>query len=219
MSAPAPAPTTPPAAPRRRRRWLFVPLMLLLMMLVALVWAYLRGTSAETEPRNPTGPADPPVSQLYRSPEGHTTVRAAVVVARPRKKVWEVVRDFDHYGDVLGNYLKDVKAEPGDDGTRVVSGEAKSLFTGYWKFQMTAHEDDKDAAAWRVWWKEQGDGEVRVNNGGWTLTETAPGETLLVLELEAEVRNAPTWLLRNFFLYRLREAVASVKSYVEAKKE
>jgi uncharacterized membrane protein len=188
--------------------------MLLVLMLVTFVWAYLRGAVAETEERNPAGPADPPVSQLYRNPDGHVAVRAAVVVPRPREKVWAVVRDFDHYGDVLGAYLKDVKATPAEGGGWAVSGEAKSMVVGYWKFEMLAHEDRKGSGPWRLWWKEESGGEVRLNNGGWTLTELSPDETLLVLELEAEVRGAPTWLLRNFFLYRLRDAVARVKDHL-----
>src|SRR5262245_8259021 len=129
MSAPAPS---PPAARRpRRRRWLMVPLALLLLVLVGVVWAYARGTSSAATPRNPASASDPPVSQLYRTPDGQTTVRAAVLVPHPRQKVWEVVTDFAHYGDVLP-YVKDVTAEKGPEDVTVVSGEAKSAFRGYW---------------------------------------------------------------------------------------
>lgn len=220
MSAPPPTPATPSPAPEPRRRpWMLVPLMLLLFVLITVVWAYLRGTSAETEEHNPNSATDPPVSQLHRSGSGHTAVRAAVIIAQPRQKVWEVVSDFDRYGDVLGDYVRDVKATKNQDGTWAVKGEAKALFSGYWTFEMTARAENEQGRPWRLWWQEQGDGEVRLNRGAWTLTELTPNETLLALELEAEVKGAPTWVLRNFFLYRLREAVAAVKKHVEAKKE
>jgi len=108
MSAPSPA--AAPAPRPRRRRWVLVPLALLLLLLVALLWAYVRGTSAETEARNPAKPSDPPISQLHRTPDGYVAVRAAVIVPQPRQKVWEAVTDFAHYGDFLP-YVKDVTSE------------------------------------------------------------------------------------------------------------
>ena len=156
------APPSPPAPRPRRRRWLFVPLTLVVLMLVVLLWAYVRGTSSDPVARNPARPSDPPVSQLYRTADGHTTVRAAVLVSQPRQKVWDVVTDFDHYGDVLQAYMRDVTAERQPDGTKLVKGEAKSTFAGYWKFELTAHEDKGDRAgpvvlggaadrSWREW--------------------------------------------------------------------
>lgn len=207
MSASTPAPAPKPA---RRRRWAVVPVVLLLLLLAALAWAYARGTGAESEARDPSGAADPPVSQLLRREDGHVTVRASVVVPSPRQKVWDVVTDFANYGDLLP-YVKGVTAEGRKDGTKLVKGEAKSAVSGYWAFELKAHEE-KHEPAWRVWWKEKGEGEVLVNDGGWTLYEHGPGETLLVLELEAEVRGTPTWVLRNFFLYRLRRVVAAVRA-------
>jgi len=70
-----------------------------------------------------------------------------------------------------------------------------------------------------VWWQEKGEGEVRVNRGGWTLEDAGADQTLLILELDAEVKSTPTWVLRNFFLYRLRQVLAAVKTHLEAKTE
>jgi ribosome-associated toxin RatA of RatAB toxin-antitoxin module len=212
MSTPSPAPAPRP----RRRRWVFVPLTLLLLLLIAFTWAYVRGTSAETEVRNPATASDPPVSQLHRTPDGYVAVRAAVILPQPRQKVWEVVTDFAHYGDFLP-YVKDVTAERQPDGVTVVSGQAKSAFSGYWAFTLAAHEEKKED--WRVWWKEKGEGEVRLNHGGWTLQDAGADQTLLILELDAEVKSTPTWVLRNFFLYRLRQVLAAVKMQLEAKTE
>lgn len=209
MSA-TPAPAT---RVRPRRRWLLFPIVLLTLFLLAIGWAYHRGTSAEETARNPAS-ANEPVSQLYRTADGHTTVRAAMLLDHPREKVWEVVTDFANYDRFLP-YLKGVTVSPGEGGD-LVAGEAKSAFGGYWDFRLTAKRD-RSGGAWTVRWDERGDGQVRVNRGGWTLEEPEPGRTLLALDLEAEVQGTQTWVLRNFFLYRLRQVMQAVKARLEEK--
>jgi ribosome-associated toxin RatA of RatAB toxin-antitoxin module len=195
---------------------MLVPLLLLILLVVTTAWAYVRGTSADAEVRNPTSSAEPPISQLRRLDDGHITVRAAGVLPYPRQKVWAVVTDFAHYSDFLP-YVKDVTVEPAQDGTKkLVKGKAKSAFYGYWDFQLHANEEKEKADEWRVWWREKGEGEVLVNNGTWALREAGTGETLLVLELETEVRSTPNWLLRNFYLYRLRQVIAAVRARLDA---
>ncbi len=210
---PGPAASQAPAtSPRRRRRWVVIPVLLLLLVLGTGVWFYVRGTWADTTPRNPTQPGRP-VSQLYRTPDGHTTVRAAILLEQPRAAVWQVVTDFAHYDDFLP-YLRDISVEEGMEGATVMTGEAKSAFSGYWPFTIHIHTN-KGEKEWRAWWDEKGDGQVQVNRGGWALSEPAPGRTLLVLALEAEVRDTQTFILRNFFLYRLRQVLKHVENRLE----
>lgn len=219
MSAPTPD-SPPPAAPKRRRFWLLVPLMLLLAALVCFAWAYRRGTTFETQERNPAKATDPPVSQLQRGgkDEGDTTIRAAVIIARPRQAVLDLVTDFDHYGDVFGPYLKDVKSTEIESG-REVKGEATSLLGGSWKFRMMADPPSrrgKAGAPVRLKWVCSIGDDEQYYPGRWTLIELSPTETLLVLRLDAEVKGVPTWLLRNVLLHRTRECLRLAKKHLEA---
>jgi hypothetical protein len=202
-----------PAAPapprRRRRRWVIIPVGLVLFIVLAVAWFYVRGTSADTTAHNPTQPGRP-VSQLYRDASGQTTVRAAILLEQPRSAVWRLVTDFADYDDFLP-YLRNIAVEPAEGGVTRMTGEGKSALGGYWPFTIDIHTE-KGAREWRVWWDEKGEGEVQVNRGGWALSEPAPGQTLLVLTLEAEVRGNPTFILRNFFLYRLREVLRAVEA-------
>jgi hypothetical protein len=207
MSTPATS-----APPRRRRRWWIIPAGLLLLVLLVAGWAYLRGTVADTATHNPTSPGQP-VSQLYRAADGHSTVRAAILLDQPRPAVWKLVTAFADYGDILP-YLRNVEAERGTGRVTRMTGEAKAPFAGYWPFTLAVHTD-QEGKEWRAWWDEKGDDQVLLNRGGWALTEPAPGQTLLVLTLEAEVRHNPTFILRNFFLYRLRQVLLAVKDRLE----
>jgi hypothetical protein len=207
MSTPA-----APAPPRRRRRWAIIPVGLLLLILFFFGWAYVRGTVADSTVREPTT-AGVPVSQLYRTPEGHTTVRAVILLEQPRPAVWKVVNDFAHYGDLLP-YLRNVEAEPGKDNTTAMTGDAQAPLGGYWPFKVVVHTD-QSGKEWRAWWDEKGEDEILVNRGGWELSEPAPGQTLLVLTLEGEVRRNPTFILRNFFRYRLRQVLLAVQASLE----
>src|SRR5262249_32360597 len=116
-------------------------------------------------------------------------VRCAAVLPHPRRRVWEAVTDYARYADFLPD-LADVEAEPASGGGCRMSGLAKSAFRGYWEFPLTVHED-RSSPSWRAYWDEVGDGQVQVNRGGWAVSEKAPGQSLVVLTLEAEVRGYP----------------------------
>ncbi len=205
MSTPAAA----AAVPRRpRRRWWLIPAGLLLLMALTLGWFYLHGTQADTRPLDPDQPGQP-VSQLLRTPDGQTTVRAAVLLDTPRAKVWGIVTDFAHYDHFLP-YLRAIEVEPGPDGTTRMTGEAKSALSGWWPFTIDIHTD-RGGPAWRVWWDEKGEGLVQSNRGGWALTEPSPGRTLLVLTLDTEVRGYPAFVIRGSFRDRLREVLRAVE--------
>lgn len=208
-------PSAEPKKPRRRRGWLLIPLTLLGLLLAVGVWAYVRGSSAESTPRDPDRVEQRPLSQVVKTPEGHTTVRAAILLDVPRDRAWKLVTDFANYHRLLP-YLKDIEAEPTDGGATRLSGLAQSALPGYWAFTLDAHAEKKEPA-WRVWWDETGAGPVLLNRGGWTLREPSEGQTLLVLELEAVVKGYPTWVLRNFFLYRLRQVLEAVKARLAEK--
>jgi ribosome-associated toxin RatA of RatAB toxin-antitoxin module len=208
MNTPLPTP-----GPRKRRwsRWLLIPAVLMALFGVVVLAAYIRGEWAETTPRDPA--AVGPVSQVYQSPDGQKQVRCAVRLPYPREKVWAVVTDYAHYGESLP-YLRDVQVEPLPDGARL-TGEAQAAFQGDWHFQTDLHEE-KTGDAWSVRWDQPG-GDLLVNRGGWEARAVGPDETLLVLTLEAQVAACPTFILRDFFLYRLPQVLQSVDRRVQAR--
>jgi hypothetical protein len=206
-------PADPIAAPRRRRRRLFIPLLLLALLVGTGVVLYVRGTWADDVPRNPATVAEGPVSQLYQPPGQPKRVRGAILLPNAPDKVWNAVTDYEHYGAFLP-YLADVTGEPTGDGGRV-SGQARSLLGGYWPFTIHVHEK-KEGDTRVAWWDETGSGEVRVNRGSWEVSPAANGETLLILSLDGEVHNYPTFILRNTFLHRLKEVLRRVEQHLQA---
>ncbi len=210
MSEPPAAPAAAP--PRRRRRRLVIPLLLLALLVATGVVLFVRGTWAGDVPRNPASVAEGPVSQVYQPPGQPKRVRCAILLPFPPDKVWKAVTDYRHYGDFLP-YISEVTSERTPDGTRV-SGQARSVLGGDWPFTITIREKEADGS--RVaWWDETGGGEVRVNRGSWEVTPATGGQTLLVLSLEAEVHNYPTFILRNTFLHRLKEVLKRVEKHLQ----
>lgn len=203
------APGVARVTPRRRRlRWFVIPLLLLALLVASGVYLYVRGTWADTEARNPVSPADGPVAQVYQPPGQGKRVRAAIVLPYPAADVWKVVTDYEHYESFLP-YLADVKAERLVNGCRL-TGRARSLLGGYWPFAITVHEE-KAADHSIVSWDENGEGDVQANRGGWEVRPTGPGQTLLVLSLETEVKHYPRFVLRDAFLHRLKEVLRQVR--------
>jgi ribosome-associated toxin RatA of RatAB toxin-antitoxin module len=208
MSAP---PTTSPA-PRRRRR-LLIPLLLLAVLAGVVGYLAWRGTRADEKPHDPSRAEDDPVSQVYQPPGDTKRVRAAMILNHPRDKVWAAVTDYAHYSDFLP-YLKDVVAEKTPDGYHL-TGQAKSIFPGYWPFAIDVRQEPSEALS-AVRWNERGGGKVRVNSGSWEVIPRGKDQTLLVLSLEAEVDNIPSFVLRNVFLYRLKHVLRQVDRHLNA---
>jgi hypothetical protein len=208
--------STPPAAPappRRRWRRVAVPVVLLVLLLATGVVLFVRGTWADTQPRDPADVAAGPVAQVYQPPGESKRVRCAILLPAPPERVRGVVTDYKHYGDLLP-YLADVSAEPAADGWHM-TGQARSVLGGYWPFAIDVHEK-AEGGRFVAWWDQTGTVEVRVNRGSWEVAPAGPGQTLLVLSLEGEVHNYPTFILRNVFLHRLKEVLRRVAQQVKA---
>ncbi len=208
MSAPAPPPAAKPK--RRRARLVVIPVGLLALALLAFVVFYIRGTWASTDARNPATVQEGPVSQLYQNPDGDKVIRCAILLPYPIERVLAVVTDYDHYSDFLP-YLHDIQTERAD-GDWFMKGQAQSAIGGTWPFDIQVHEEFVGRGqGWRVRWDEKPhQGEVTLNRGSWELTPAGDNQTLLVLSLQAEVQSTPTFFLRNFFLYRLKQVVRAV---------
>jgi hypothetical protein len=206
-------PPATPAPPRRHGRRLAIPLILLAVLLVAGVVLFVRGTWASDQARDPAAGETGPVAQVYQPPGEGKRVRCAMRLPFPPGRVWKAVTDYDHYGDFLP-YIKDVTAERQEGACRI-TGQAQSLLGGHWPF--TIHVREKQEGGRQVaYWEEKGGGEVRLNRGSWEVIPAGDGQTLLVLSLEAEVHNYPTFILRNAFLHRLKGVLHNVERHVQA---
>jgi ribosome-associated toxin RatA of RatAB toxin-antitoxin module len=172
---------------------------------------WVRGVWADTTPNNPKNPDDGPRCQLYQPPGEGKQVRCAIVLPYPMDQVLQVVTDYEHYDDFLP-YLTDIQVTRQDKGCQM-TGEAASTLHGSWHFQIEIHEESNAEHA-RVWWDQAG-GEVLLNRGTWSLTPQGANQTLLVLALETEVHNCPTFFLRNVFLYRLPRVVRFVEKRLQ----
>jgi ribosome-associated toxin RatA of RatAB toxin-antitoxin module len=212
-STPSPASPKPPAR-RWRKRWVLIPGALVLAAAVALAVLYVRGTWADTEPRDPASAADGPVSQIYLREGGFKQVRCAALLPYALDDVWDMLTDYTNYDKMLP-YLADVTAEKKGDGEWVMQGQAKSAFRGYWPFQITITQRAGPDGG-RIWWDEHSaEGEVQLNRGGWELRKRGDKETLLVLTLEVEVKSTPTFLLRSIFRHRFKEVMRAVQLAVQ----
>jgi hypothetical protein len=209
-TSPATPAATTPAPARRRSRWLMVPAVLLGLIVLVVIILYVRGSWAGGTLAVPV-PGQGPVSQLCRSAEGQLTVHSALVLPYPRRQVWTVVTDYENYSSFLP-YLDQIQATRNPDESIHMEGLAKSALWGYWPFTIDIHED-RSGEAWTSNWDQEGQaGEVvRLNQGGWALTELEADQTLLELHLETEVKGYPTFFLRNYYLSRLPHVLQAVE--------
>jgi hypothetical protein len=205
------APTAQPA-PRRRRRRLIIPLLLLVVLAGLVGYLAVRGTRADETAKDPSRVEDGPIAQVYQPPADTKRVRAAMVLDQPPGRVRKMVTDYKHYSDFLP-YLKDVLAEQTKDGYHL-TGLAKSIFPGYWPFAIDVREE-RSGDFLAVRWNERGGGKVRLNSGSWEVMPHGTDQTLLVLSLEAEVDNIPSFVLRNVFLYRLQHVLRQVDRHLK----
>jgi hypothetical protein len=135
-----------------------------------------------------------------------------MLLNHPPARVWSAVTDYSNYATILP-YLHDVQAAT-DEGDWQITGNARSLLGGYWPF--TIHFRQERSATMSVArWDENGQGEVRLNRGSWEVIPHGKDQTLLVLSLEAEVRDCPTFILRNVFMHRLKVVLRRVGNYLD----
>jgi uncharacterized membrane protein len=205
--------TAPPAPGRRRlKKRILIPAIVLGLFAVLLLWAYVRGTWADTVPHNPQTPAEGPVTQLYRTPQGDVQARGAILVDAPAARVWAVLRDYPSHPRFLP-YVRTLEVQPKEDDRVYLTGVAHSRLWGDWPFAMHVdHKVDADKE-YRASWDEAG-GTLTVNRGGWTVTAVSPRQSLVVLTLQWEARGYATFFLNNLLLDRLPKMLNGLRDEV-----
>lgn len=193
---------------RRRRKWLLVPAGLLLLMAVLTLAAFLRGTRADADRRMPDALDDEPVCYIYRDESGAKEARCAVRLAASMDEVWDVIADYEHFGDICEFIqARQIIYEP--DGRCRLEARVKTITPGQLPFAVEMRHEQKLACYTASW--DQPSGAIEVNRGAWTLTPLGPRETLLEVSLEIQMQRVPTFLLRIQSLERLRDAALAVR--------
>jgi hypothetical protein len=194
---------------RRWRRWLSAaPFALGGLALLAFLGFLVRGTWADTTPRNPSRSEDPPVTQLLRQPDGTLEVRSAVLLPHPLEEVWLAITDYEHYGDICSCVQASrIQYDPAGP-TRIEAVTPIGLgqripFSVTMRYEQNLYEY---VAAW-----DEPAGEVVVNRGRWVLQPVGQQETLLSLSLEVQVRHVPDFILRNISLSRVEDVVRNTQ--------
>jgi uncharacterized protein YndB with AHSA1/START domain len=203
----------PPPAPPRRRRLLIAPLVLLGLLLAFLLWAFVRGTWSTTEIENPAAPEDGARSQLILRPDAHKHIRCARVVAAPPEKVWATVTAYDRF-DRIFPYVSSVDSSLNRDGSTRLIGTVDAGWLGRYSFEAAVRHDVQPSRHVASW--DQPGGGLDVNRGRWEVTPLPGGRALLVYELEVEVRQIPTFLVRALLLGPLRRVVEAAARDAEA---
>jgi hypothetical protein len=210
---------TPAAASATHRppKRIVIPAILLVAVTIFVVRAVVRGSWAETEPRNPESSADGVVRQLIEMPAEARVqgkfVRLAIVVDRPIDAVWTVLTDYDHLDEALP-HLGPVKATKEPDGKIHLAGAVTSAFRDF-PFDVTVtHDRTPDGRDRFVSWNNPG-GAMTVNRGNWRVTELGPGKTRVVYMVDVDVHPFPRWLVRYVLLHGLRPAMYTLRAAVE----
>src|SRR5437588_86833 len=84
---------------RRLVRWLSPSLALVLAVAGVSAWASLRAARVDDQERDPTTVEEGPIVQLVRTSTG-AEARCAMLLPFPLEKVWQVVTDYENYGDI-----------------------------------------------------------------------------------------------------------------------
>jgi uncharacterized membrane protein len=211
--------STPATTPDRRRvkKRLLIPAIVLVVLVVLLLWAYLRGTWADTVARNPQTSAEGTVTQLYRTPQGEVQVRCAIVIDAPVARVWAVVHDYASHPRFLP-YVSALEVQPKEGDRVYLTGSAHSRLWGDWPFAMHMnHKMDADKK-YTASWDESGD-TLTVNRGSWALTAVNPRQTLVVLTIQWEAPGYASFFIHNLLLDRLPKMLYGLRDEVNRREE
>jgi coenzyme Q-binding protein COQ10 len=177
---------------------------------------FVRGTWADGIVRTPTTHADGMIRQLLLTAEGRKIVRGALVIDAPIEKVWDVITDYDHFADFMPN-IASLHSSVEADGRIKLSGVV-TTFAADFPIELHVRHD---RASWTTSWDEA-TGEFAVNKGHWTLEKhgsqgDARDHTLVVYELDIEVKGYPSPVVRALVLHRLKKTLRAVEKRVSPK--
>jgi hypothetical protein len=189
------------------RRRLFLPGLLLVAAFALLLVLFVRGTWAQASVPEPQSVESGPIARVVQLPDGSKDVCAAIRLGFPLDEVWQVITDYDNYGDIC-SFIQVAEMTRGPDNCKV-TGQVKSLPIGSPLFTVEM-KHEQELFEYRSLW-DQASGNVQVNRGGWIARPIGNAETLLMIRLEVQVRWVPGFVLRNLSRYRLCEVLRAVQ--------
>lgn len=198
-------------APRplpKRLRFLLGGAALLCALSLTLV---VRGTLVSGEVVTPASSKDGASKQLLAGPEGKKRVRYARVLDHAPDAVWGAITAYADYPEIFGRVSQATSASVGSE-TRVNMTVTSGVY-GDWPFEIFLKEETAPGKRVLSW--DQPSESLTVNRGSWTVTPVAPSSTLVVYEVEIEVRRVPLFFVRNVLLTRVREPVRSVDRWLK----
>jgi carbon monoxide dehydrogenase subunit G len=205
----APANSDSPAAPHKHRHFPFIFLGIIVLLIAA---AAVRGTWADSAPKNPASSAEGIVTQLYSS-EGHKEVRCAMVVDRPAADVWKTVTDYEHFSEIFP-LLKSSRSEREANGRCHLIGTVTSILGDY-TFEVHVDHSQSPEKSMAYW--DHPSGAVSVDRGNWTVIPAGPDKTLVSYSLEAEVSPYPAFLVRNVLLSGQKKVLIALDAWLKKK--
>ena len=209
----SPAPQPAAAEPKRAKKRIYIPMILLVLLLLVAAGFYVRGTWADTVIKDPDGPDAGTITQLLEKKNGNVVVRCAVVVDAPPKDVWDVVTDYSKHPDFLP-YVTRIDATKQADGLVKIDGEVHSRIWQTWPFiSMVTHTESPADGTYSALWSEEDQGEFKVSRGGWSLTPIGKDmkQTLLVFNMQVELKSSPNFIVRNVIMDRLHAILKAVR--------
>jgi uncharacterized membrane protein len=206
--------TSVPQRPHLKKR-ILIPAILIVLFAALVIGAYVRGTWADTSPRNPQTPAEGAVVHLYQRKDGAPQVRGAILIDAPADRVWAVIRDYPSHPRFMP-YIFSLEAHPEERNRVFLSGVAHSRLWGDWPFKMHVdhleHADKEYVASW------DGPSDVlTVNRGSWTVTAVNPQQTLVVLALDWEASGYAQFFINNLLLDRVPAMLTALRDEVNGR--
>jgi uncharacterized protein YndB with AHSA1/START domain len=172
----------------------------------------VRGTLANETVRNPSTSKDRASKQLVLGPDGRKRVRYARVLDHPPEAVWEAITSFGDYPEIFGRVGASQLIEEDDTQARIQMTVTSGVY-GDWPFELQLSKRVAPGE-WVLSWDQPGE-SVTVNRGGWTLVPAGPGGTLVVYEVDVEVKGVPVFFVRNVIMTRIREPIRSVQRWLD----
>lgn len=187
----------------KKKRIVF-PAFFLLVVLGGGAGVWVRGSWADGIVKTPSTAKDGLVRQLLLTPEGRRIVRGAQVVDAPIEKVWSVITDYDHFAEFMPN-IASMSSSVAADGRIELTGTV-ATFVGAFPIDLhVKHDPSTFTTSW-----DESTGAFTANRGHWALSRAAGGGTLVVYELDLEVKGWPAPAVRTVLLHRLRKIFAAL---------